>query len=558
MKDLRPIALCNVLYKIIAKVLSNSLRVILPGIISENQSAFVPARAISDNVLVAFEILHHMKQKARNREGGVDLKLDVSKAYNRIGPITPLRGLRQGDPLSPYLFLFCVEGLSSALRNAVDQGKITGCKIHQQAPAVTHLFFADESFLFYKASLEEVREIKRILQQYEQQSGQAINFQKFGIYFSANVRVDKQVDIKSFLEVHNNLSTGRYLGLPSLIGRSKKQAVPTYAMSCFILPKSLCKELKKIMNSFWWGSSGGGSRGIKWLSWSNMCMSKGSGSLGLRDMLGFNLALLGKHCYKLWYDNCGVHLLEQNNEGWKKLWNLERLAVDDKEKLVLIATGLWGIWSARNMKVGENKVMTPELAMQWSTLQVGQWRDIQRMRSNRANTRRHDQQRIVNHWIPPVPGALKVNVDASVIPGSSSFKLGMVLRDHEGRFCKARNMCKVGEVPVHEAEAEGVLEALKWVLELGVSNITVESDSLITVQALSKGSQNYLEVGNILQECRNLVDDRPDLTISFVKRQANVVAHLLAQMPCKTNSSNDFLFPPQMVLESIVYDALAI
>lgn len=152
MKNLRPIALCNVLYKIIAKVLSNRVRVLLPDIITKNQFAFVPGRSIPDNVLLAFELLHYMKQKKRGGEGEVALKLDVSKAYDRvnwgflkhqmvqmgfsikwiswimlcvttmsyyvrfnrsqIGPIIPWRGLRQGDHLLPYLFLICVEGLS--------------------------------------------------------------------------------------------------------------------------------------------------------------------------------------------------------------------------------------------------------------------------------------------------------------------------------------------------------------------------------------------------------------------------------------------------------------
>lgn len=79
--------------------------------------------------------------------------------------------------------------------------------------------------------------------------------------------------------------------------RNVAQAIPTYAISCFILPKSLSKELDIIMNSFWRGSSEGGSKGIKWLSSSNICMSKGSGGLGLRDMFGFNLVFLGKNCW---------------------------------------------------------------------------------------------------------------------------------------------------------------------------------------------------------------------------------------------------------------------
>lgn len=139
--DVRPITLCNFLYKILAKVLANRLKVILPGIVSENQSAFVPGRSITDNVLIAFEMIHFMKKKKGCQEGEVALKLDISKYYDRVswsyswhrlrimefdekwvrciklcvtfvqymvcmngeyvGPIFPNRGLRQGDPLFP-------------------------------------------------------------------------------------------------------------------------------------------------------------------------------------------------------------------------------------------------------------------------------------------------------------------------------------------------------------------------------------------------------------------------------------------------------------------------
>ncbi|KAL8155586.1 hypothetical protein AgCh_000828 [Apium graveolens] len=113
----------------------------------EKQSDFVPNRSITNNVIVAFEVVHHMRRGRSGKDGEVALKLDISKAYNKIGwimrcvstvsydinlnglivgPITPKRGLYQGDPLSPYLFLFCVEGLSNFLDNAEFDGKIHG------------------------------------------------------------------------------------------------------------------------------------------------------------------------------------------------------------------------------------------------------------------------------------------------------------------------------------------------------------------------------------------------------------------------------------------------
>lgn len=151
----------------------------------------------------------------------VNYKVCINGYY--VGPIIPSRGLRQGDPLSPYLFLLCVEGLSHTLNVAARSGRVNGFRISPGAPAVTHLLFADDSFLFSKASMEEAQQVKNMLNLYEQESGQAVNFQKSGIFFSANVRRDKKSQISSIMGVNNDLREGRYLGLPSLIGRSRKK-----------------------------------------------------------------------------------------------------------------------------------------------------------------------------------------------------------------------------------------------------------------------------------------------------------------------------------------------
>ena len=82
--DFRPISLCNIIYKIVAKCLINRLRPILDEIISPHQSAFVPGRLITDNILLAYECTHYIQNKRRGNEGYAAVKLDMSKAYDRV------------------------------------------------------------------------------------------------------------------------------------------------------------------------------------------------------------------------------------------------------------------------------------------------------------------------------------------------------------------------------------------------------------------------------------------------------------------------------------------
>jgi hypothetical protein len=207
LKDLRPISLCNVLYKIASKVLANRLKLILPEVISQNQSAFVPGRLITDNVLVAYELTHFLQNKRSGGDCYAALKLDMSKAYDRVewhflermmerlgfdsrwinlimqcvstvsykikvnGDLTeeivPTRGLRQGDPLSPYLFLICAEGFSGLLHEAESVGNLEGIIICEGAPSITHLLFADDSLLLLKVNDGNANHLRHVLQLYD-------------------------------------------------------------------------------------------------------------------------------------------------------------------------------------------------------------------------------------------------------------------------------------------------------------------------------------------------------------------------------------------------------
>lgn len=168
MKDLRPISLCSVHYKIISQILCARLKQFLPSIISDTQGAFVSGCLISDNIIVAHELVHGLRTNDEISGIGMAIKTDMSKAFDRVewsflevlmenfgfdriwirwimscvstvsysvllhgrthGFIKPERGIPQGNPLSPFLFILCAEALINCLNNADVKGKIHGLK----------------------------------------------------------------------------------------------------------------------------------------------------------------------------------------------------------------------------------------------------------------------------------------------------------------------------------------------------------------------------------------------------------------------------------------------
>ncbi|CAL1395372.1 unnamed protein product [Linum trigynum] len=137
------------------------------------------------------------------------------------GYFTPSRGLRQGDPLSPLLFVLCTEGFAALLRKAITEKRLEGVKVAPRVPRISHLFFADDSYLFLRGTLRECENLIEVLNEYEELSGQRVNLTKSVVCFSKNIVREDQEFLAAVLGVGAVGVHDKYLGLPALIARSK-------------------------------------------------------------------------------------------------------------------------------------------------------------------------------------------------------------------------------------------------------------------------------------------------------------------------------------------------
>ncbi|RVW40785.1 LINE-1 retrotransposable element ORF2 protein [Vitis vinifera] len=368
--DFRPISLLGGVYKVLAKVLSNIIKEVLDKVVSPDQNAFVKGRQILDASLIANEVIDYWLKR---KEKGVICKLNIEKAYDSInwnflmkvmrkmgfgdrwmkwiwwcistasfsilvngvpaGYFSNSRGLRQGDPLSPYLFVLGMEVLSAMLRRAVDGGFTSGCNIQGRGGMeinVSHLLFADDTIIFCEARQDHITYLSWILVWFEAASGLRINLAK-----SEVIPVGKVEDIE-MLAVELGCKVGTlpsvYLGLPlgakhkamamwdgvearmrrrlalwkrqylSKGGRitlikSTLASMPIYQLSLFRMPKLVVKRLEKLQRDFLWGG-GSMERKIHLINWAVVCTQKKSGGLGIRKIDLLNKALLGKWIWR--------------------------------------------------------------------------------------------------------------------------------------------------------------------------------------------------------------------------------------------------------------------
>uniref|UniRef100_A0A803PBY7 Reverse transcriptase domain-containing protein n=1 Tax=Cannabis sativa TaxID=3483 RepID=A0A803PBY7_CANSA len=285
MGDLRPISLCNVLYKVISKVLANRLKVVLPSVISENQSAFIPRRLISDNIMIAFEVMHYLKRKSKGMTGFMELKLDLSKAYDRIEwgflkammllmCIVELRNVKL-----IMLFDFCIP-----LRLLLDRRSILTSLLRSLVLIFRSICVRDFVRLGMKAATEN------------------------NLYLGLPCIIgQKKKAILGFLEevMEKRILSweGKFLSKAGreILLKTVAQALLSYAMSVFLILLDTCSELEKLIAKYWWGNLKK-SMGISWISWNHLCKHQSSGGIGFQNLHDYHLSLLGKQAWRLLFN----------------------------------------------------------------------------------------------------------------------------------------------------------------------------------------------------------------------------------------------------------------
>ncbi|XP_026459630.1 uncharacterized protein LOC113360325 [Papaver somniferum] len=284
---------------------------------------------MTNNIVFAHEIVDTLK-KHKSKNGLMAVKLDMSKAFDRIEwsfledclkchgfdydfckmimqcvstvsssvllngapgeQFRPTRGLRQGDPLSPYLFILCMDIFSKALMNAEDNNLIK-----------------DDILIFNKANPKEVRHLNSIIEKFSSISDQSINFDKSGLAFSPKTCNQDKNTITNILNIRRMGLQEKYLGVPLLLQRNKTESfsvlgsIATHHMSVFTMPKKLTDRMDSIQRRFWWGKSNN-NRGVYFKNWSTVANSKMKGGLNIRQSALFNQALLAKLAWRMLQD----------------------------------------------------------------------------------------------------------------------------------------------------------------------------------------------------------------------------------------------------------------
>eukprot|EP00253_Pinus_taeda_P001568 PITA_01568 len=455
-EDFRPISLCNSIYKVIAKVIALRIKPILSRHISPEQFGFLNGRQIHEAIGVAQEVLHSVKMK--NKKGAV-IKIDLSKAYDRVnwtyirlllthlgfkvdfiswimgcitdvsyailinGAATPFfkgqKGLRQGCPLSPLLFLLVAEGLSQLIHKSRREGKIKGIEAAVNL-FISHLLFVDDILVFTNGSINELKELKNIFELFLKATGMQINPRKSQIIVEGLNRIEKEQFSFYFpFEMCNMVSPFKYLGFwlkpndyrkedwswliakieakishwsfkwLSRAGRltlikSVLLAIPVYWAALTWVPKGVLEKIRRICSRFLWAGSKESSV-LPWVAWEKVARPKEWGGWGIKSLPEFRLSLAAKSGWRLIkMENLWTRTVKRKYidptplEAWirnpvKSHKKVSAIWKATLESFKVIEKGLaWKVGKGEKVKIGkdpwigcnENYVLSPGLVQQ--------------------------------------------------------------------------------------------------------------------------------------------------------------------------------------------------
>lgn len=245
------------------------------------------------------------------------------------------RGLRQGDPLSPFLFLVAAEGLNLLIHKAIIEGLLKAVAVGREKVEVSHLQYADDTIFTVKGTMENARAIKFLLKWFEVISGLKVNFNKSCVY-GLNLEEEELEEMADILECKVGQLPIPYLGLrvvgrvsgvavwKEVVDKVKKRlgrwegntvsmagritliksvlaALPLYNLSFLKLPRTIEKQLISLFSQFLWGGKEG-VRMVAWVGWDKLCNPVEEGGLGVRDLGLFNVALRAKWVWRFLCD----------------------------------------------------------------------------------------------------------------------------------------------------------------------------------------------------------------------------------------------------------------
>ncbi|GKB51608.1 RNA-directed DNA polymerase, eukaryota, reverse transcriptase zinc-binding domain protein [Tanacetum coccineum] len=279
--DIRPISCCNVLYKAITKIIADRIKGFLGMLVDESQNAFIPSRQISDNVLLTQELMRNYHRNCGPSK--VAFKIDIHKAYDFAEwdfMKQCMRGLRQGDSLSPYLFMLVMEVFSLMVKRKIED---------------------DGGF---KADVHSVMILSKALIEFSGVSGLVPN-------------LDKSSKNKAL----------SFAGRLQLI-KSVVSSIQVYWASTFILPKAVNAEIEQLMRGFLW-SHGELRRGHAKVKWKDVCSMKNQGGLGIKSLNIWNISLIAKHIWNvvskkdsLWVKWVNAYRLIDRSSNVRNFWDI--------------------------------------------------------------------------------------------------------------------------------------------------------------------------------------------------------------------------------------------